>query len=206
MRLLDFGIAKLLQDGGAAEATELTRLSGRALTPDYASPEQIRGEPVGTAGDVYSLGVVAYELLTGMRPYRLGAARPFALSRDLEAIVVPLPSRIAADPAFAASSRATSTRSSTCAEEGCPERYHTVVALADVSSALAERAVHAVRGSAATGRAVRDPSRAAGGAAAWCAGTVAGAIWPFGASEPPPRRHAPRVQCLRPGLFEAADA
>jgi eukaryotic-like serine/threonine-protein kinase len=70
VRLLDFGIAKLLEQGEARE-TELTERSGRALTPDYASPEQIGGAPVGTASDVYSLGVVLYELLTRVRPYRL---------------------------------------------------------------------------------------------------------------------------------------
>src|SRR5436190_5524975 len=70
IRLLDFGIAKLLDQGEARE-TELTEQSGRALTPDYASPEQIAGAPVGTASDVYSLGVVLYELLTQVRPYRL---------------------------------------------------------------------------------------------------------------------------------------
>ena len=68
--LLDFGIAKLMVDGQARE-TELTELGGRALTPDYASPEQITGQPVSTASDVYSLGVVLYELLCGQRPYHL---------------------------------------------------------------------------------------------------------------------------------------
>ena len=70
VRLLDFGIAKLLE-GGAAQETRLTKFAGRVLTPDYASPEQIKGETVGTATDVYSLAVVAYEILTGSRPYKL---------------------------------------------------------------------------------------------------------------------------------------
>jgi Tol biopolymer transport system component len=67
-RLLDFGIAKLLDSAGAT--TDLTRKSERLLTPEYASPEQIRGEPVVVASDVYCLGVLLYELLTGQRPFK----------------------------------------------------------------------------------------------------------------------------------------
>jgi len=71
VRLLDFGIAKLLAEGHAAPETPLTQFAGRALTPEYASPEQIRGDTLTTATDVYSLAVVLYELLTGKLPYRL---------------------------------------------------------------------------------------------------------------------------------------
>jgi serine/threonine-protein kinase len=77
VKLLDFGIAKLLEDGTQpADATELTRAAGRVMTTAYASPEQVRGEPLTTAADLYALGVVLYELVTGHRPYatRLGTS------------------------------------------------------------------------------------------------------------------------------------
>ncbi len=72
VRLLDFGIAKLLEpEGAAADETELTRMAGRPMTLQYAAPEQLLGQPLTTACDVYALGVVLYELLCGERPYEL---------------------------------------------------------------------------------------------------------------------------------------
>ncbi len=71
-KLLDFGIAKMLGEDGAPL---LTMTGQRLMTPEYASPEQARGERVTTASDVYSLGVVLYELLTGQSPYGLTNSR-----------------------------------------------------------------------------------------------------------------------------------
>jgi serine/threonine-protein kinase len=69
VKLLDFGIAKLVEDETqGAEATELTREGGRPLTPEFAAPEQLMGDAVTTATDVYALGVLLYQLITGRHP------------------------------------------------------------------------------------------------------------------------------------------
>jgi WD40 repeat protein/serine/threonine protein kinase len=71
VKLLDFGIAKLLDQKWEEGALSATATGMRVMTPEYASPEQIKGQPITTATDVYTLGVILYELLTGHRPYRL---------------------------------------------------------------------------------------------------------------------------------------
>ena len=82
VKLLDFGIAKLVEAGeGRGEETELTRLGGRALTPEYAAPEQVLGQPVTVATDVYSLGILLYLLLCGLRPYANDDTSPLQLER-----------------------------------------------------------------------------------------------------------------------------
>jgi serine/threonine protein kinase len=75
-KLLDFGIAKLLSPGWAAETGDLTASMQVLMTPAYASPEQLRGLSITTASDVYSLGVVLYELLSGHHPYHLSSRQP----------------------------------------------------------------------------------------------------------------------------------
>ena len=90
VRLLDFGVAKLLENEPAA--ANLTQIMGRAGTPDYASPEQVGGHPITVATDVYSLGIVLYELLVGQRPYRLERPSAAALEEAILAADVPLAS------------------------------------------------------------------------------------------------------------------
>ncbi len=94
VKLLDFGIAKLMNEGGATEETALTRLAGRALTPDYASPEQVGGRPLTVASDQYALAVVLFELLTGVRPYKLKRGSAAELEEAILAVDTRRPSTV----------------------------------------------------------------------------------------------------------------
>ncbi|MGN6526380.1 MAG: protein kinase domain-containing protein [Burkholderiaceae bacterium] len=100
VRVLDFGIAKLI-DEDAATATAMTAHAGRAYTLAYASPEQVRGDPPGTASDLYSLGVLACELLAGARPYRVRRGSAAELEEQILAGEPPRASEVATDPATA---------------------------------------------------------------------------------------------------------
>lgn len=82
-RLLDFGIAKLLDPNLAIDTLQPTATALRMMTVDYASPEQVRGEKVTYATDVYSLGVILFELLTGYRPYKIESRSPHDVARAI---------------------------------------------------------------------------------------------------------------------------
>jgi eukaryotic-like serine/threonine-protein kinase len=93
-KLLDFGIARLL-DTGQDAATMATAFGAQALTPQYASPEQLRGERITTVSDVYALGVLLYEVLAGARPYELTGKSPDEVRRIVAGTDIVKPSQLA---------------------------------------------------------------------------------------------------------------
>src|SRR5664279_2415811 len=93
-KLLDFGIAKLLDEGQAGRHTlAVTHADHRLMTPDHASPEQVRGQPITTSSDVYVLGVLLFRLLTGTGPYLIPSMRLTDIERAICEKEPPLPSR-----------------------------------------------------------------------------------------------------------------
>ena len=93
VKLLDFGIAKIATPDAAASNT--TVLGERMLTPDYASPEMIRGEAITTSADVYTLGVILYELLALARPFRVSTVSLFEMERAIMTAEPEPPSAVA---------------------------------------------------------------------------------------------------------------
>jgi eukaryotic-like serine/threonine-protein kinase len=130
-RLLDFGIAKLIGEAQAGQP-ELTQNAARVMTPWYAAPEQVRGEPVSTATDTYALGVVLFELLTGSRPYRLPRDTAAALEEAILQQEPVRPSSVVQDRRLARQLAGDLDTIVQCALRKAPaERYATVTALAD---------------------------------------------------------------------------
>jgi serine/threonine protein kinase len=132
-KLLDFGIAKLLEtDTPTTDETALTRLVGRPLTLRYAAPEQILGQPISVAADIYALGVMLYELLSGTRPYQAASDNKRALEQEILSGVVVRPSSVATEK-----SRARALHGDLDAivlktlKKNPEERYETAAALAD---------------------------------------------------------------------------
>jgi eukaryotic-like serine/threonine-protein kinase len=157
-KLLDFGVAKLVEADAQSGRTELTRLTGRIFTPEYAAPEQILGQPVTTATDVYALGVLLHTLLSGAHPY--AAANTVDAERAVLHDEPVRPSRAAAavsDIAGVAARRSTSPQKlqraltgdldSITARAMCKapsERYASVLAFAeDVRRHLEHQPIHA---------------------------------------------------------------
>jgi serine/threonine-protein kinase len=149
VKLLDFGIAKLLVDD--IESTQ-TRESSRPLTPAFAAPEQLRGEAVSTATDVYALGAILYELLVGIRPYEFADTTINEL-RERMNTTPPIAPSVRATAASPVSSRQLrgdlDTIVLTALKREPERRYPTVDALAqDLKRCLAAEPIRARRDSA----------------------------------------------------------
>jgi tetratricopeptide (TPR) repeat protein/tRNA A-37 threonylcarbamoyl transferase component Bud32 len=93
-KLLDFGVAKILDPGALTGGTDVTLNAQRMLTPGYASPEQLQGELITSASDVYSLGIILYELLCGSKPFATTKQEPYELLRVQLESEPPKPSRV----------------------------------------------------------------------------------------------------------------
>ena len=188
-KLLDFGIATLLDtEGGASIGT--TRTGFSSFTPEFASPEQVRGERVSTASDVYSLGVLLYLLLAGRRPYDLAGLPPLEAMRAVCELDPPRPGAVAPAADRQALSGDLDAIVSKSLRKSPLERYpsvadlaadlrawreHRPIAAAPASMAyLARRFVRRNRLAVSAAAAVLTALTAGGAAAVWQAG-IAGA-------------------------------
>lgn len=125
-KLLDFGIARLLDP--ELDGSTQTRASERLMTPEYASPEQIRGEPVTTSSDVYSMGVLLYELLAAVRPFRAKTDNPLEIARAICEQTPPTPSAVCKDSVRARRLKGDLDRIAMMAIRKEPERRYSSIA------------------------------------------------------------------------------
>ncbi|MDQ7053776.1 MAG: serine/threonine-protein kinase, partial [candidate division KSB1 bacterium] len=126
-KLLDFGIARVLSHDGAVPATVQTG-GLQVMTPEYASPEQVRGEPVTTASDVYGLGVVLYELLAGRRPYDFPERTPAQVEKVVTGTEPKKPSAAVHHPPKAATSGGDTLAAVSHARRSQPRRLQRLLA------------------------------------------------------------------------------
>ncbi|MEM9665538.1 MAG: serine/threonine-protein kinase, partial [Bacteroidota bacterium] len=136
VKLLDFGIAKLLDEtevdaASGAGDVPITRTGARAMTPAYAAPEQVRGETITTATDVYALGILLYELLADQRPYDLHGKSPLEIDRLVCEEAPPMPSQAAPTDRRAALEGDLDTIVGKALAKEPARRYGTAAALAD---------------------------------------------------------------------------
>jgi serine/threonine-protein kinase len=210
VKLLDFGIAKLLEQG-TARTTALTQVTGQPLTPEYASPEQVAGQPLTVAADTYSLGVVLYELLAGVRPYRLRRDSRAALEDAILQADVARPSDAATEPSTRRALRGdldTIVLKALALKPG--DRYATVSAFADDVERYLNGEAVAARTAGAWYRAsrfVRRNALAVGASAAVVAAILVGAgaaVWQARLAMLEQER-AEEVKEFVEGIFQDAD-
>jgi tetratricopeptide (TPR) repeat protein len=212
VKLLDFGIAKVLaSDSRSVVETELTRSAGRPLTFAYAAPEQFLGEAVTTATDIYSLGVMLFELLSGERPYRTQRDSRTAIEDAIVRADPPVPSNFAKDRALARALRGDLDTICLKALQKNPDRrYETAAAFADdLERYLDGRAVHARRDSGwyRAGRFLSRNRLAVGASLAVVAALTAGltvAVWQ-GARAREAAQNAERVNGFMLAVIQQAD-
>ena len=212
--LLDFGIAKLLESepgSNPVAASALTLQAGRALTLDYASPEQIRGDPIGTATDVYSLGVVTFELLAQAKPYTLARQSAAALEEAITSTDVRQASSVAAGAELRRALKGDlDAILNKALKKSVAERYPTIEAFAlDIERHLAKLPVLARPDSRSyrLGKFVGRNRRALGGAAAITLALLAGtgvATWKAIEANAQ-RARAERVKDMVAAIFASAN-
>ncbi|MEP7367175.1 MAG: serine/threonine-protein kinase [Acidobacteriota bacterium] len=148
-KLLDFGIAKLLEEEQGDTPTGLTRAGERLMTPEYASPEAIRGEPATTLVDVFALGVVLYELMSGLHPFMREHQSQWELEQTIVSDEAPPPSSVASGPLASAGRHDRADLDAIAAmamRKDSAERYASVEALSeDVRRWLAGEPVEAAK-------------------------------------------------------------